>query len=205
MTSSLAGVIIDTIPSQVPSFHMAIGRAITTWQYVEIALCNVFCKASTSRDEKVAAAIFYAVRDFSDKLNITHSAARISFAETPLFEEFNALRLRLRPASELRNALAHFHVAVEIRVGQTSTLQIRFLSEDGNFLDAPASAPQGGGRMVLRPNSSDPNEQFKDTRHCQATKKPMYIKDIVKLTPLFHALSEDLKAFSAKIQQPLAP
>jgi hypothetical protein len=57
-------IMLDTNPPLAAPFYGAIGHAITTWQQVESALCSVFIKVSTCRDEQVASAIFYAFQDF---------------------------------------------------------------------------------------------------------------------------------------------
>jgi hypothetical protein len=198
-TAPVSGI-IDTVPSQVPAFYMAIGSAITAWQFVETALCAVFCKVSVCQDDKVACAIFYTVRDFAQKLDICRSAARLSLAGSPLMDEFNTLRRRLRDASELRNALAHFHVGLHLAVGDSVRIQVHLLSSEGELISNPQPLiPPSRARIMLQPNASDPNEQFRDSRHRQSTKKPMGIKEVVKLSPLFVALQADVKSFSEKI------
>lgn len=206
MKTTPTRLMMDTMPSQVPAFYMAIGNAITCWQFVETALGAVFCKISTCQDERVALAIFYTFLDFSQKLSICRSAARLSLVGSPLLAEFNILRTRVRNASELRNALAHFHVSLNVFVGDSATIQIHRVSSEGELTSAPQRpTPPSDARIMLQPNALDPNEQFKNPRDRQFTKKPMTIRDIVKLTATFIELQKDLNAFSAKIPQPLEP
>jgi hypothetical protein len=199
-------LMMDTMPSQVPAFYMAIGNAITCWQFVETALGAVFCKVSTCKDDKVALAIFYTLLDFSQKLDICRAAARLSLAGSPLLAEFNTLRTRTRKASELRNALAHFHVSLNMFVGDSVAGQMHRVSSEGELTSIPQRpTPPSRARIMLQPNALDPNEQFRNPRDRQSTKKPMGIRDIVKLTSTFIELQRDLNAFSAKIPQPLEP
>jgi hypothetical protein len=189
---------IDTVPSQVPALYMAIGNAITAWQFVETALCAVFCKVSACRDDKVASAIFYTPLSFRQKLDICRSAARLSLAGSPLMDEFNSLRARMVTASKLRNALAHFHVGLHLAVGDSVRLQVHLVSSEGELTSNPQpSTPPSRARIMLNPNASDPNEQFRASR--EFTKKPMGIKDVVELSRRFVTLQVDLKTFSEKI------
>ena len=197
--------LLDTVPSQAPALYMAIGNAVTCWQFVELALCAVFCKVSTCKDEKVASAIFYTLRDFSQKLDICRSAARLSLSGTPLLKEFNILRGRMRTASELRNNLAHFHIALNMSAGTTVRIQVHLVSSEGELISHQLPpVPPNSARITLQPNASNPNEQFKDPRHRQSTKNPMGITEIVELIRLFVTLQADLKTFSEKILPPQA-
>jgi hypothetical protein len=207
METPPAALIIDTVPSQIPALYMAIGNAITGWQFVETALCDIFCKTSTCHDSKVASAIFYTFRDFAQKLDIARAAARISLSGNPLLDEFTSLRRRMRTASEFRNSLAHFHVTLSVPVGESVQLQVRLVTNEGEITGdspLPTIPHSGSARFLLQPNSRDPNEQFRNTQDRQPTKKPMGINDVVKLIRLFVDLQTDLKAFSAKIRLPLA-
>src|ERR1019366_530290 len=111
---------IETNPPQFAPFLQAIGRAITIWQQVEVALFGLFVKVSTCRDQRVASAIFYNFHDFSDKLDLVHCAARLSMSATPGFEEWTGpknkrgLKGKLKEAAELRNSIAHYHLAMEV-------------------------------------------------------------------------------------------
>jgi hypothetical protein len=125
-SDGIVTVLYDTVPSQTPAFYRAIGHAITTWQSVEVELCSVFCNVSTARDPKVGAAIFFSAHDFSDKLNMTRLAARITLMDTPLLKEFLTLRKGMINASELRNALAHFQMSLWL-TGKSAKVQIFFV------------------------------------------------------------------------------
>jgi hypothetical protein len=56
-----------------------------------------------------------------------------------------------------------------------------------------------GVHLLLRPNSADPNEQFRKSR--TSTKKPMRVQDILNVQKRFNSLVQDIQAFWAKIQQ----
>src|ERR1700730_16264787 len=74
-------IIVDTNPPQAQPFFPAIVHAIATRQRGDLSICNVFVTVSTCRDEQVASAIFYSVRDFSQKLQLVHHAARLSIVD----------------------------------------------------------------------------------------------------------------------------
>jgi hypothetical protein len=220
-SDGIATLLYDTVPSQTPAFYRAIGHAITTWQSVEVELCSVFCNVSTARDPNVGAAIFFSAQDFSDKLNMTRSAARITLRETPLLEEFLTLRKRMINASELRNALAHFQMSLWLTAGKPAKVQVFFVSDDGaisgpispqtgQIINTPSTDLQpttepSSARIMLQPNSTDPNEKFKASRDRQQTKRPMGTRDIIKLIKVFDTLANDLRTFSGKIPQSSVP
>lgn len=134
---------LDINPSQAPQFYMVLGQAITSWQMVESEVCGVFVKVSTCRDRQAASAIFYSPQDFSEKLKLVHNSARLTLAQ-PELDEWLKLRKRLIPASELRNALAHFHAATEIPGGTPGpevTFQILQLSASGAELGERGQVP----------------------------------------------------------------
>jgi hypothetical protein len=201
-------IMLDTNPPLAAPFYGAIGHAITTWQQVESALCSVFIKVSTCRDEQVASAIFYAFQDFLEKLKLVHWAARLTLSVTTEFNEWDKLRKRLITSMELRNALAHFHVASQIpgapqngTPGPRVEFAILQVSETGATIPGDSSwvGPHPPGvHLILRSNSADPNEKFKGPQ--PATKKPMKIQDILNVQRRFNLLVRDIKAFSAKIR-----
>lgn len=147
------------------------------WQLVEQGLFEVFLKVATCRDEKIAAAIFYSINDFSRKLEMTRCAARLFLPnKSPLHDEWKKLHKALTEHSERRNALAHFRTSLHVTVG-------------------------GGDAVVkLHPNYTNPNEKFKDEGR-RKTKMAMTTKDILRAKNEFDALATKLKKFSATIPQ----
>ena len=206
---------METNPPQFLPFFQAIGRAITTWQHVESALCAVFVNVSTCQKTDVATAIFYSFRDFSDKLNLVNSAARLSLSATRGLNDWESikkqagLRKRLKDAVEYRNALAHFHLVAQIpggTPGPSVHLAILGISDEGVVVkgdpsDVPVHPP--GVHLLLRPNSADPNQQF--NLNPSATKRPMKIQDVIRIQRLFNSIIQDLNALAEKSHQPLVP
>jgi len=206
---------IETNPPQYAPFEQAIGRAITIWQQVEVALCGLFVKVSTCRNQKVASAIFYNFHDFSDKIDLVHCAARLSISATPEFEEWTGpknrqgLKRRLQEAAELRNSVAHYHLAMQLPgptqegiEGPKAQFAILTLSGEGSVItgDYAASDIPPGTRLIYRPNYEDPNQAFKDRP--RPTKKPMQVRDVVRAGNRFSTLAKAIKALSESIQPP---
>jgi hypothetical protein len=196
---------LDVIPSMFQKFYFALGRGIAAWQMVEKNLCDVFLKVSTCRDEKIAAAMFFSPRNFSDKLNMTNNAARLLFAGSALLAEWNALRAELIDGSERRNAYAHFQPMLYLPKDQQLMIVMRFITSDGDFLNLdPVPGKEAKGlRLVLQPNTNDPNEIFK--KHQKKSKDAMEIQDMVKTNRLIGNLAEKVKAFFDKIPPHEAP
>jgi hypothetical protein len=84
-------IMTETNPPRFLPFFQAIGRAITMWQQVESALCAVFVNVSTCQMADVASAIFYSFQDFSDKLNLVNSAARLSLSAAHGLNDWNTI------------------------------------------------------------------------------------------------------------------
>jgi hypothetical protein len=199
----VADWMIDTVPSLFPQFYAALGRGIAAWQHVEQSLFEVFNVVSTCRDKNIAAAIFYGNHDFSIKLALTHYAARLAVTDEELLEEWALIRKGLINGEERRNALAHFHTILEMPLKERVTTVLRKISHSGELLDKanPISAPPKI-RLMLQPNSSDPNEAFK--KHQKATKERMPIKELLKARAEFGHLKDRLTKFVAKLPAPKA-
>jgi len=195
---------MDVIPSSFPQFLFALGRGIAAWQAVEKSLCEVFLKVSTCRDAKVAAAIYYSPRDFSEKLHLTNNAARLTLSDSTLLEEWKGLRKQLIDGADRRNVLAHFHITLQIPAGSGTTAVLRRISHTGELIgDTLTDHAAKRLRLLLQPNSSDPNEGFKE--HQNKSKGPMDLQDVMKARRLFGTLDGALKAFSRKIPPPEEP
>jgi hypothetical protein len=163
-----------------PDFYRAIGHAITRWQGVEASLCEVFIRVSTCENQRIASAIFYSPRDFSEKLTLTRNAARMFLAAgSPLLKQWDSLRARLKSEGEVRNALAHFSLSNIVGGGRTST-------------------------VFLTPNFFDPNETFK-TKERKAALRELDTAAIKQAGQRFNTLSTDLRAFAQKIPQCATP
>jgi hypothetical protein len=150
MAKDPASVLIDTNPSQTPGFYLALGYALAGWQFVEAGLFKVFLKVSTCQNETIAAAIFYAIEDFGKKVEMTRCAIRLLLPDkSPLYADWQKLRKALIDQSEIRNALAHFHVGINATVGQSFELQYQLLSSAGDLMGPPSAAKQKDNHVAI--------------------------------------------------------
>jgi hypothetical protein len=151
---------MDTEPSSRREFEQAVGKAITNWQQVKEALCELFVVISTCDNAKIARAIYWSIRDFSEKLAIVRNTSRIALDGETL-EYFMRLRGDLIKASELRNAIAHYHVIFYgIAPGHGSV--IVSYNEEENADIAPHDARNNATLEIrLMPNILDPKTKFK--------------------------------------------
>lgn len=182
----IVDTMVDTIPPSAPRLYQELGHTITEWQSVEAALCNVFEKVSGCPNEKVAQAIFYAVVDFRDKLQMTHCAARQALNNEEM-SKWIELRKYVVDESEVRNALAHFGVVFMMKP-----------NDEGNAV---------ASEMMLMPNSADPNLQLKIKRSKgpKWTKKPLSARDMLLARVRFRRLAEHLRELAGKRFFPEAP
>jgi hypothetical protein len=160
-------------------FYKEFGYALSRWQWVEQALCEIFCEISTCRDRTVASAIFYVHQDFSDRVAMAHSAARFFLTDTNQLEAWGKLRKRFKDVAEIRNALAHYASIIVV--------------------------PRGPGEthVMLAPSHFDPNSKFKEPR--KKTKENIDIRAVRRARASFNALWTDSQEFLSNIRPQLGP
>jgi hypothetical protein len=210
---------VEGNPPLYAPFLQAIGRAITSWQLVEEALCMLFAKVSSCQNEQVAFAIFHNFHDFSDKVDLVNCAARISLSANPEFliwagekrkNSKAGLKNRLLEAAQLRNAIAHYQMATvlpgspQIGVeGPKAFFAIQRYTGEGVVMGDTtrdwAKLPPGV-HILLRPSATDPNLAFRGKT--EWTKRPKRIRDVVKAANLFQSLIQDLNRYLASITPP---
>ena len=208
----------ESNPPLFAPFLQAIGRAITSWQLVEESLCRLFAKVASCQNERVAFAIFHHFHDFSDKVDLVNCAARISLSANPEFQVWAGemrknskagLKRRLLDAAELRNSIAHYHMATALPgapqigvAGPTVKFAILRYSGEGIAMGDTRNADQisPGVHIRLRPSATDPNLEFRGTP--KWTKRPLRVGDVVKAGNRFTFLRQDLETFSESIRPP---
>jgi len=166
-------------------FYKAFGEAITRWQYVESALCEVFIGVSGNAHPEVAAAVFYTPESFYTKWQLTHNAARL-WLKGELLKEWKALKTRLKDESEVRNVFIH---SITQRVGR----HVENMEPDSLFITQ---------------DPWNPNSVFK--AQAENIKRSYTTDEINEIIRIFNILREDLLKFAIKIRpdaiwrQPLA-
>lgn len=188
---------IDTVPSSIDEFEQAVGRAITNWQEVEEALCTMFVIISTCSNENVARAIYWTIREFSVKLTIVRNAARIALDEEAM-GRFTKLRSSLIQASELRNAIAHYHMIFYGTAPGHGSIRILHSGEDNpDHLGANHEATM---EIKLMPYILDPNTHFKP----DGAKKPEWLNSIRirNASTKFLKLARTIDTLTENIRQP---
>jgi hypothetical protein len=95
-------------PSQVKTFHAAMGRAIATWQDVEGAIYEVYRATTGAQRPGAEACAFYSVPAFRAKLNMTTAAVQFALlSKAADFSAWKALAERAAKKSDRRNDIAH--------------------------------------------------------------------------------------------------
>jgi hypothetical protein len=141
-------------------------------------LFHIFLAVSTCTDARAASAIFYTPRDVNQKLGLIHNAARFVLkGDTESLEKWFALRKRVIDASQVRNALAHFHLEYDTKL-------------DDNW-KAESAKP------VLNPNYQDVTVEFKKRK---SAVQNLDAKAIARHIGDFNTLSADLGEFARDIR-----
>jgi hypothetical protein len=176
---------LDTEPRSRDRFERAVGRAITSWQEIEEALCEFFVEISTCQNPDIARAIYWTFRDFGDKLQMVRNGARLTLSEQN-YNYFKLLRNRLISASEKRNAIAHYDILF--------------------YGDAAKASSDGYVEMEIRltPNFRNPNLRF---REGEKSAKPAWLNTvrIRNAATAFLRLARTIDWLKSEIRQPLMP
>jgi len=174
---------LDTIPGTRADFERAVGRAITNWQQIEEALCNLFVEIANCANPDIPKAVYWTFHDFGDKLTMVRNAARLALDETQ-YSYFRALRSRLVRASQKRNAIAHYHVSI----GGLAAPDDREIKME----------------IWLTPNLFDPNQRF---RKEERDAKPgwMGTTRIKNASTEFLRLARTIDWLKSEIHQPPKP
>ena len=119
-----------TLEEERRHFFSVVGKTLDEWTQVETHLCSIFVvclRAPTDR----ARASFYAVEDFSSKLQMVNSVLVLAVSDHKTLSEWVNLIDRVQKKSKLRNELVHYDIL-----------------EDKN--------KKPGLRLTLRPSILDP-------------------------------------------------
>ncbi len=88
-------------------FYAAVGRAMTSWQNVELRLFLIFETVMHPGPQKLSHAAFRAARHFEPKLRITDAVIK-ALADGTITKEWEPIHSRVRRNNLKRNDLAHF-------------------------------------------------------------------------------------------------
>lgn len=177
-------------PTQEALFQ-AVGKEISFWQSVEIALSQVFAKLLSPISKDVCRTLFYTPRDFDTKLRIVHNTARAILVE-PLINTWNGLKTRLLNGAEIRNWMAYFAATTLVTIEREPRNPGERIPVYGSTVD-----------FYVIPNHQDPLEQFKSRG--KKSLRPMTRADVDNAINEFTNLREELINLAQQISQRAAP
>jgi hypothetical protein len=91
--------------------HLAVGRGIEAWSWVELNLCILLEGLLGQRRDNLIGAAFYAVVNFGSKLEMVDAVAQLTLRGKRL-RAWDALYERIRKKSKKRNEIAHFSIVL---------------------------------------------------------------------------------------------
>ena len=111
------------IPSGTPAdqFFRAYGRAMLTWQTVELELFRFYFTLFEHGNLKQAGAAYYSQKSFGAKLALVKATASAVITDERL-KTWNGLRNEIEAAEKDRNILAHRPAALDFRSGEDLVL-----------------------------------------------------------------------------------
>lgn len=133
----------------------ALGRAITRWAAVEMALVEIFISA-TGMQKDMAVAVLRPVKTFRLLMDMCNAAVRIRLADNPCLRHWNSLVDYANELSGDRNYMAHnamvFHSPgdpqkvdvglVEPKIGPDILAALAYESVDANSFERSLSAEE---------------------------------------------------------------
>lgn len=167
-------------------FYEAIGKAITAWSEVEIALCAVGLTVVKKSDEPAITVGFFAIESFRSKLQFISELVCLRYGtKKRIFEDWLAMQTAVSGLSTKRNHLAHWPI-------------IRFPKADQ------------GRRIALTtwlvPNRHKPLEK---PEPAFARDKPisseLCLRNIISFEMEFVAIKFALWSFVARLRKQIAP
>jgi hypothetical protein len=122
------------------AFYHGIGVAVTQWAHVENALYQVLYTCFDNRNHGELSTAFFSVENFRSKHQMADNVVSRKFRDSPNLSDWRALHDRIRSASAVRNALAHYWVLVypDEKPGR----QYGLLPRMGNSRKAPPKRSQ---------------------------------------------------------------
>lgn len=104
-------------PAEEAAFFEQIGRCVSIWAEIEIALLLVLIFCMRPRNSQLAHAMFFTSQAFHSKLKIVDAAAT-SMLTGEILTEWQALRKKCKGCSETRNRIAHFQALQPWQLGE---------------------------------------------------------------------------------------
>ena len=90
------------------------GRAITDWAHVEIALGDVVSACFGDAEREAAAIALYSVENFRSKLAVVDNLVTARFRHKPVFSYWPSLLKEAQSAADGRNTIAHHWRLVDL-------------------------------------------------------------------------------------------
>lgn len=174
--------------NRAPELYEAVGRALTTWSWLEHKLAEVFCNSiGRSLYNTPVESAFWAVVSFDGKREMTDAVVRESFRHvSAIATEWNALNNRLIMKNRQRNKLAHGTV---ISLGQA---QVGRTIHKADCYFAPYHWPNSLAVPTL--------EQLSDPKFETRPRDRMYVRDIREMEEGFKKTTQRLHDMSKLIE-----
>jgi hypothetical protein len=153
------------------AFYEWVGRAITQWAAIEIALEDVVSACFGDSENVSTAVAFYSIENFRSKLRVVDNLVTARFREHPAFDDWPELLKRAESAAGGRNTIAHHWLLID-------------------------PAAKAGRRYGLQPFLS-----LKPAKKKQARPPgTLCVRDIAILQARFSLLSNALHNFAARLR-----
>jgi hypothetical protein len=106
-------------------FFEAYGRAMLSWQSVELELFSIFHCIIRAQDHRVASAAYHAVTNLNTRLQIITESLKVALPDTSLQQEWTKLRQQIEKRAAKRNLLAHYTLGGQVsEEDMTATMRL---------------------------------------------------------------------------------
>jgi hypothetical protein len=119
-------------------FFESYGRAMLSWQSVELELFFVFHSIIRARDARyrIVSAAYHAVINFNTRLEMITKSLKVALPDASLQEEWTKLRKKIGKRSAKRNLLAHYTLGGHVTEDSiTATLALERSQYDARSKD----------------------------------------------------------------------
>ncbi len=106
-------------------FFEAYGRAMLSWQSVELELFFVFQSIIRAHDHRIASAAYHAITNLNTRLETITEALKVALPNVSLQQEWTKLRKQIGKRAAKRNLLAHYTLGGHVTEdGMTATTRL---------------------------------------------------------------------------------
>jgi hypothetical protein len=101
-------------------FFESYGRAMLSWQSIELELVFVFQSIMRAHDHRIASAAYHAITNLNTRLEMITESLKVALPDASLQQEWTKLRKKIGERAAKRNLLAHYTLGGHVTEDSTT-------------------------------------------------------------------------------------